>query len=213
MKKTLRNSLMMGLVLVLLLTGCQKGQGQEEAKSDQPYEAVHLGDSLFVLTKVPEEAKDMVNTPLIINIQEAPDLQVGDAIGLNFDVVLSSFPGQVNVERVEKLEGEAKTYLAGFNLSNDLLQIRPDKTHLIDVRTPEEFADGHIPGSINIPVQEIESIAEIIPDQEATLLIYCRSGNRTVTAAKALKDMGYKVIFDLGGISAYEGDLETGSGQ
>lgn len=217
MKKFFRMPLILMMILALALTGCQKDPAedgsQEEAVSDLPYQALHLGDHLFVITKTPVEGKDYLHMPLTVNMEKAPDLQVGDIIALNFDIITKSYPGQVNVETVDKLEEESKAFKADFNLANDLLRIRPDQTYLMDVRTLEEYEAGHIPGSINIPVQEIESIVDLIPDQEATLLLYCRSGNRTVTASKALEDLGYKVIIDLGGISAYEGDLETGSGQ
>lgn len=213
MKKRLRLTLIIMMVLSLALVACQKDQKKEETQSDLAYHALHLGDSLYIITKAPDQAKDMVGTPLMINIEQAPDLGVGDVIALNFEVVMTSFPGQVNVEAVEKLGGEIQTYKAGFNLATDLFQIRPDKVLLVDVRTPEEFQGGHVPGSVNISVDEIDRLEQAIPDKDAVILVYCRSGNRSATAAQALKDMGYKVIFDLGGISDYEGDLETGSGQ
>ena len=110
--------------------------------------------------------------------------------------------------RVEKASRETKAYPANFNLAYQLQSV--EKTYLIDVRTIEEFESGHVPDTINIPVDQINDIVEIIPNPDSTLLIYCRSGRRTVTAAKALIGLGYKVIFDLGGISNFEGELEKG---
>ncbi len=72
---------------------------------------------------------------------------------------------------------------------------------LIDVRTPEENKAIRIPDSILIPDYEIkEKIGEVVPDKNTTVIIYCRSGNRSAKAAKNLVEMGYTKVFDLGGI-------------
>ena len=82
---------------------------------------------------------------------------------------------------------------------------------LVDVRTPEEFRDGHIPGAILLPVDDISTNAEtVIPDKEATYFIYCRSGNRSAAAADQLVEMGYQNIYDLGGINDWPYETVTG---
>ncbi len=70
---------------------------------------------------------------------------------------------------------------------------------LIDVRTPAEYADGHIANSVNINVEEIASRLDEIP-RDKTIVVYCRSGNRSARAAQILRNAGYNVIYDLGGI-------------
>ncbi|MEZ4669234.1 MAG: rhodanese-like domain-containing protein [Anaerolineae bacterium] len=70
---------------------------------------------------------------------------------------------------------------------------------LIDVRTPEEFATGHIHGAVNIPVDEIASRLSEVP-QGQPVVVYCRSGNRSAQAAQILAQNGYSSIYDLGGI-------------
>jgi rhodanese-related sulfurtransferase len=70
---------------------------------------------------------------------------------------------------------------------------------LIDVRTPEEFASGHIDGSVNIPVEEMQGRLDEIPG-DTPIVVYCRSGNRSATAARILTDAGYTPVYDLGGI-------------
>lgn len=78
--------------------------------------------------------------------------------------------------------------------------ISTEKEHvLIDVRTPAEFASGHIEGAINIPVEEIGSRLSEVPTDK-TLVIYCRSGNRSAQATNILLGAGYSGIYDLGGI-------------
>jgi len=72
---------------------------------------------------------------------------------------------------------------------------------LVDVRTVGEFNERHIKGAILIPVDEIESRAEKeLPDRDAVILVYCRSGVRSARAAQSLAGMGYTNVYDMGGI-------------
>lgn len=72
---------------------------------------------------------------------------------------------------------------------------------LLDVRTPEEYNEKHIPGSVLIPVDDIRQKAEgILKDKNAKILIYCRSGRRSAIAAEELAAMGYGNLYDFGGI-------------
>lgn len=72
---------------------------------------------------------------------------------------------------------------------------------LLDVRSEEEYQDGHIEGAILIPDSEIMDRAkEELPDKDATILVYCRSGRRSKAAAQELADLGYTGIYEFGGI-------------
>ena len=85
-------------------------------------------------------------------------------------------------------------------------------TILLDVRTPEEYAEEHIPGSILIPLDELsEKAAGMMTDKDAEIIIYCRSGNRSVTAANALIEMGYTHVYNLGGIKDWPYEKESGA--
>ena len=72
---------------------------------------------------------------------------------------------------------------------------------ILDVRTPEEFSEKHIPGAINIPNETIGT-EEIpgLPDKEQLILVYCRSGNRSKQASDKLVSLGYTNIHEFGGI-------------
>ncbi len=72
---------------------------------------------------------------------------------------------------------------------------------LYDVRTPEEYADGHFHGALNLPLQTIQ--AGTYPDvkKDTKLYVYCRSGNRSGQATDLLKKAGFTNITDLGGLS------------
>ena len=73
---------------------------------------------------------------------------------------------------------------------------------LLDVRTRPEFASGHIPGAMNIPVQELSSRLNEVP-QDQSVVVYCRSGNRSAQAAQILGNADYSQVYDLGGIASW----------
>ncbi|MBQ8213156.1 MAG: rhodanese-like domain-containing protein [Clostridia bacterium] len=76
---------------------------------------------------------------------------------------------------------------------------------ILDVRTPEEFAAGHIAGAILIPDYEIGEKAEnILTNKEQLILVYCRSGRRSKNAANELAALGYTNIKEFGGINDWE---------
>ena len=79
---------------------------------------------------------------------------------------------------------------------------------LVDVRTPEEYREGHIPGSINVPLQQIEDIDLEVSDMSTPLYIYCRSGARSSQATAVLQEMGYEEVHNIGGILDYKGKVE-----
>ena len=79
---------------------------------------------------------------------------------------------------------------------------------LLDVRTPEEYRSGHIPGSKNIPLQTIDSVSTVVENKDTSLYVYCQSGARSRQAAGMLKQMGYTNVNNIGGIAAYAGKVE-----
>ncbi|SBW08923.1 Rhodanese domain protein [uncultured Eubacteriales bacterium] len=79
---------------------------------------------------------------------------------------------------------------------------------LIDVRTPQEYQDGHIPGSVNLPLGSMEGITSIAPEHDKKLFVYCLSGARAARACAELAGMGYTDISDLGGINNWTGLME-----
>ena len=82
---------------------------------------------------------------------------------------------------------------------------------ILDVRTPEEFADKHIPGAINVANETIgtDEIPEL-PDKDQLILVYCRSGNRSKQASEKLVALGYTNIVEFGGINDWPGEIVTG---
>ena len=81
---------------------------------------------------------------------------------------------------------------------------------VVDVRTQEEYAQGHIPGAICVPNESIvDAQPEELPDLEQTILVYCRSGRRSKEASQKLADMGYTNVYEFGGIIDWNGEVVT----
>ena len=81
---------------------------------------------------------------------------------------------------------------------------------ILDVREQDEYDSGHIPGAVLLPVGTIDdtTAAQVIPEKDSTVLVYCRSGNRSKTASAALADLGYTNIYEFGGINTWPYDTE-----
>lgn len=81
---------------------------------------------------------------------------------------------------------------------------------LLDVRTVAEHTEKRIPRSVLIPVEVIKTQAtEKLKNKNAAIFVYCRSGNRSITASKALADMGYTNVYNLGGINKWPYETEA----
>ena len=85
------------------------------------------------------------------------------------------------------------------------------KSVLLDVRTREEYADAHIPGSLNIPLAELQDAVNKISDKSTPVFVHCLSGGRSRQAVRFLEDSGYTNVTDLGGIQHYNGQIEKGA--
>ena len=80
---------------------------------------------------------------------------------------------------------------------------------ILDVRSPEEYAAGHIPHAINIPMEQFgEDPPKELPDRNQMIFVYCVKGIRSMNIANRLAHMGYKNIVEMGGIQDWHGDIE-----
>lgn len=78
---------------------------------------------------------------------------------------------------------------------------------ILDVREESEYQEGHIQDSILIPLSTIKEGNTKLPDKDQTILVYCRSGNRSAKAAKTLVNLGYTHVYDFGGIIDWPYDI------
>ena len=106
--------------------------------------------------------------------------------------------------------GSSSSDYRQISMDEAVKMMRDEKDYIIlDVRRPDEFAEGHIPGAINVPNEEIGT-AEIakLPNKSQLILVYCRSGRRSKEAAEKLVKLGYTNIVEFGGINDYTGEIE-----
>lgn len=97
-----------------------------------------------------------------------------------------------------------------ISMTEAVCMMKNEKNYIIlDVRRPDEYAEGHIPGAINVPNEEIGTaeIAEL-PDKSQLILVYCRSGRRSKEASEKLVKLGYTSIVEFGGILDWNGEIE-----
>lgn len=81
---------------------------------------------------------------------------------------------------------------------------------LLDVRTQLEYDEGHIPGAMLLPDYEVsEKAEELLPDKDQLILVYCRSGNRSKSASRALAELGYTNVKEFGGIQDWPYEITT----
>lgn len=87
--------------------------------------------------------------------------------------------------------------------SADAHKLVSDGARLIDVRSPAEFADGHLPNAVNIPLQLLPQHLSTLEPKDKPIVLYCRSGNRSGQAASILKDAGFSAVHNLGAMSKW----------
>ena len=90
-----------------------------------------------------------------------------------------------------------------INLGVEEYRKSPDAV-LLDVRSPQ----GHIPGSKNIPLQQLDKAAAVAARKTTALFVYCYSGSRSRQACSILQRMGYTNVTNIGGIASYSGKVE-----
>ena len=95
------------------------------------------------------------------------------------------------------------------DINKGVLECRnTDGAVLLDVRTAQEYQEGHIPGSKNVPLQTIDKIRSVAENKDTALFVYCHSGGRSRQAVSMLRHMGYTNVRNIGGITAYQGKVE-----
>ena len=100
-------------------------------------------------------------------------------------------------------------FLEASDINRDVAQFRQTEgALLLDVRGTDEYAEGHIPGSVNIPLQVLPTKKGLPEDPETPIFVYCRSGARSRQATAVLQEMGYEEVHNIGGILDYKGKVE-----
>lgn len=100
-------------------------------------------------------------------------------------------------------------FLVGSDINQGVVQCKNTPgAILVDVRERDEYSQGRIPGSKNVPLSALQTISGVTEDKNVPLFVYCLSGARSRQAAAQLQAMGYSKVTNIGGISRYRGELE-----
>lgn len=121
--------------------------------------------------------------------------------------LFTSLPAAGKDMTVKELVEEARAGIKTISPAEANAMYGKSGVVFLDVREPDEFKAGHIPGAINIPRGLLESgIEQQIPDRNTTIVVYCRSGVRSALASATLVKMGYKGVLNMdGGWKAWQG--------
>lgn len=138
------------------------------------------------------------------------DFLIGNLVGIEVGPeIMESYPLQVNL--IEIYKNEQIDYIH-IDQEEARRMMNDEEVIILDVRTNEEYLEEHIVDAILLPYDTISNRAEeMLLDKDATILVYCRSGNRSKIACEYLVDLGYKNIYEMGGINTWE--YETVSGK
>ena len=101
-----------------------------------------------------------------------------------------------------------------FEEGKHILDTCPDSV-LLDMRTEEEYGIEHAAGAVLLPQEDLETmdegeILDVLPDLDAPVLLYCRTGRRAALAAVKLEELGYTRLYNLGGLNGWPYGMEYG---
>ncbi|MCR5090605.1 MAG: rhodanese-like domain-containing protein [Oscillospiraceae bacterium] len=100
-------------------------------------------------------------------------------------------------------------FLSGSDINKAVEEYRATPgAVLLDIRDKDEYAEGRIPGSVNIPLNSLGLVSDRIPRKDTPLFVYCLSGARSSRAVQFLQKNGYTAVKNIGGINRYRGELE-----
>ena len=188
----------LGLGLIILSVACKTAD-------DSAIEALLLDDAYtFLLTK---DSRSLKKGDLIsLSFDEDVEMSLGHKYRIKIaEGIRESYPYQGSGEEILEDLGPRVEKIS-LDQALDLKEYLSEKITIIDVRNPEEYQGGHLPGAINIPVDNLAN--EIREDLDQVIVVYCQSGRRSKAASEILEDLGYQVVLDGGGISSYKGQVE-----
>lgn len=195
--------LMLILCLSLLLVGCAGS-----AKSEDTVQVLYLRDNIFLVIENSSNKLSRKNNFILFDPEDQMELTTGRL----YNLTLAETPDNSELPQVKGelalLEENLNVMGISFSTVKNALDNFTENIYLIDVRTKEEFASGHIPQASNLPLSELADKAEtMIPDKSAIIMVYCRSGRRSAQAAAMLQDLGYRIVLDAGGVLFYNDEL------
>ena len=190
----MRKIILISIMVTLLLVGCAKDK-------DITFEAQieSISDNNIMVTTSDKVGFDKASVEVgTAKIEGKLDTGVRVKITIQPEI-RESYPVQVTAIKVEVIGSNYQKITA--KEAKEIIE-KGEYGVILDVRTLEEYNEGHIEGATLLPDNEIKDKAEtMLNDKEEVILVYCRSGRRSETAAKALIHMGYTNVYDFGGIN------------
>lgn len=191
--------LVFSLIIMMFLVSCTQGG------NDNTMDVVNLVDDSFLVIKDSEFFK---TGNLVVLNNESENINIGEVYRVRIDEkITKSIPPITNAIEIENIGTHTSTKIS-FEDAQNLKNFLPERTYLIDVRTKEEFSNGHLPGALNVPSENFERDFIDSYDRDDIIIVYCQSGNRSGKVASTLVENGYNLVFDAGGINSYSGELE-----
>lgn len=219
MKKLLM--LVFVLVMMISIAGCSGGGTAEDTPTAKPdgnnTEVVSVNGRII---EIVEGAHILIrnekDTKIYYKLDTSGGLVLADGVNesLSPDNVISADVQMVDAEALPKetvlmkiTANKVPDYRV-INSEQAKAMIDEGDVLIVDVRTVEEYNDGYIPDAYNVPLDQIEAgIGNVSSSKDDTILVYCRSGNRSKVAARILTEMGYTNVYDFGGIVDWPYDI------
>ncbi len=210
-------------ILILSLSGC--GKANKNITFTGKFDSV-VGKDSMKITNIKDAQFNEASVSLAKNCKikdksgnqiELPIINIGDIVKATIlPEIRESFPVQVTAIEVVVLEGnDVVQTTAKYNkISSEEAKKMMDSDKdiiILDVRTQAEYEESHIKGAIRITDTGLSKLApSMLPNKDAKILVYCRSGRRSKASSEGLLSMGYTNIYDFGGIIDWNYDTVSG---
>lgn len=172
-------------------------------------ESVHEG-GVTVITSDHKLDFDRASVEYDKSLEIPTDLLAGQSIEITIlPQIKESYPVQVTAVEIKQI-GEVQTVEYHKISGDEAAKMMSDDVIVLDVRTQQEYDEGHIKNAVLLPLDTIneETVSEYLQDKGKTILVYCRTGRRSEEAAKQLIELGYTDVYDFGGIvTDWDGEI------
>lgn len=192
--------LILPIILILfLLTACTKTEPNITFKA--VIESVY--NNGIIVTTADDVGFSKANVEYDNSLEIPLNLTAGQTVELTIlPQIRESNPVQVKAVKIMLIEENQIVEYKKIS-GNEASDMMTEDVVVLDVRSKDEFAEGHIKNAVLLPYDEItaDTASEKLPDKNKTVLLYCRTGRRSEIAAKTLIELGYTNVYDFGGIT------------
>lgn len=209
-----RSAKLLSLALALPLIGCAPATDETKAAGNEIKALRVDADGLYYIT---EDGRGVAegglqgSLALIAPPDGSPDIALGSYATFRVKAApAESMPLQLQAESVRPSTDRPAPLSADEGIEARFHRLLGARVHSVDVRTEAEYVEGHVPHARNISSDQLALFEQAIPDKEDIVFLYCRSGRRSAQAAAELIAMGYRFVFDLGGVGYYSKELLRG---